>query len=196
LSSRQYGFTLIELVMTVVLLGVLAVTALPRFADLSDEADQAVFEAVRANFKIGVNLVHSVTLVKRKNLSSFPDISLEGQCIQVDSATGYPLVDQTSGTCTPVAMLDDYNYQILPPSKFDQSVEQLLAFMATPMLIAPAYAAPAPPAPPPPGIAELPSLLMDNEFEGWVWDKATSTATLIAPNSAFLSYNQTTGAVN
>ena len=36
--NKQAGFTLIELVLVIVILGVLAATALPRFSDLSTQA--------------------------------------------------------------------------------------------------------------------------------------------------------------
>ncbi|MBF0399756.1 MAG: prepilin-type N-terminal cleavage/methylation domain-containing protein [Magnetococcales bacterium] len=40
-QTRSSGFTLIELIMVIVLLGILAAVAAPKFADLSSEAEEA-----------------------------------------------------------------------------------------------------------------------------------------------------------
>jgi MSHA pilin protein MshA len=46
MKVRQSGFTLIELVMVIVLIGVLAAIAIPKFVDLSGDAKRAATEGV------------------------------------------------------------------------------------------------------------------------------------------------------
>ncbi|TQE91304.1 MAG: prepilin-type N-terminal cleavage/methylation domain-containing protein, partial [Spiribacter salinus] len=50
---QQSGFTLIELIIVIVILGALAVVALPRFIDLEGEANQAAVEGVAGSLGAG-----------------------------------------------------------------------------------------------------------------------------------------------
>lgn len=60
--KKQSGFTLIELIVVIVILGVLAATALPKFVDLSGEADTAAVAGVAG----GISSAASVNYAARK----------------------------------------------------------------------------------------------------------------------------------
>ena len=57
--NKQSGFTLIELVIVVVILGILAVTAIPKFLDLTDQAQSANVEGMAGGFATAISLVRS-----------------------------------------------------------------------------------------------------------------------------------------
>lgn len=52
--KKQFGFSLVELVVVIVILGLLAAAALPKFLDVTDEAKKASIEAVAGGYATGV----------------------------------------------------------------------------------------------------------------------------------------------
>ena len=83
--KKTAGFTLMELVMVIVILGILAAFALPRFADLGTEARTATLEAARGSVKSAAAIVHSKWLAQ----GSTGTVTLEGTSIPI-STEGYP----------------------------------------------------------------------------------------------------------
>ncbi|UQV24838.1 type II secretion system protein [Vibrio sp. J383] len=79
---KQNGFTLIELIVVIVILGILAVTAAPRFLNVSTDSHIAVVKSTGASFKTGVDLAYS------KNLTSNGGGASTNVPIYDDSATG------------------------------------------------------------------------------------------------------------
>jgi len=57
-SRRNDGFTLIELVIVIIVLGVLAATAMPRFVNLQDDAKKETVENFHGNLRAAVRLLH------------------------------------------------------------------------------------------------------------------------------------------
>jgi MSHA pilin protein MshA len=71
--KKQQGFTLIELVVVIVILGILAVTAAPKFINLQDDAQTATLEGVKAAMESASALVHSKSLIAGNNDAASTD---------------------------------------------------------------------------------------------------------------------------
>lgn len=63
LSSKQQGFTLIELITVIILIGVLSVTAAPRFLNFTSDANTAVIVSLASGLKSTAKLGHAKALI-------------------------------------------------------------------------------------------------------------------------------------
>ena len=90
--KKVSGFTIVELVVVIIILGILAATALPRFIDVSDDAHMSAKQAVKGG------LAASLAMQKAYWVANGKPAKAEDTVTDLDSTYGYP----TGQTCADI----------------------------------------------------------------------------------------------
>ena len=104
MNKGMKGFTLIELVVVITILGILAAFAIPRFANLEVEARIAAVQGLGGSVRSASALAHSLSLAK--GLAPAASVDMEGTTIAMteryptDAAIRDALVDYTGFDAT------------------------------------------------------------------------------------------------
>lgn len=95
INRKQQGFSLIELVIVIVILGLLAATAIPRFLNVTDDAEDASLEGVTGGLATAVGFVRAQWEVDGRSNST---VILDGTSVSLDTRFGYPTGTGPNGT--------------------------------------------------------------------------------------------------
>ncbi len=130
---QQRGFTLIELIIVIVILGILAVTAAPRFIDLQGDARASTLDGVKAALQGGSQLVYAKSAIEgeQKNANAndaTTQVSINGQTVETDF--GYPDAElATIATVNGWADIADADWDLLVGTGTDSPAVGAFAIM-------------------------------------------------------------------
>jgi MSHA pilin protein MshA len=91
-SATSQGFTLIELVVVITILGILAAFSIPRAAALQTEARMATMNAALGSIRAAASMAHAVQI--SQNLAPGTAVNMEGSSITM--VNGYPSAAQSA----------------------------------------------------------------------------------------------------
>ncbi len=119
MKARQEGFTLIELVIVIVILGVLAASALPRFLDLTQEARVASVKGMAGGLQSAASVARAACIISSSCIASAATATVNVEGTDVAMIYGYPstggiltAMDVQLGDFTVLPTATDVDFQL------------------------------------------------------------------------------------
>ena len=88
--NKQTGFTLIELVIVIIVLGILAATAVPKFINLQDDAKASAMQGLEAAIHSAANIVYSKAAIAGVETSTAATPVSAAGGTDISTIYGYP----------------------------------------------------------------------------------------------------------
>jgi MSHA pilin protein MshA len=104
MKRNQAGFTLIELIIVIVILGILAVTAAPKFLDFGGDARKSVLQGVKGSLESASSLIYGKAIIAGKQGAATDTLTDPA----INIAYGYPVA--TDVALKVAAELTDFQF--------------------------------------------------------------------------------------